>query len=167
MAEERPYEIRLLEDDALVMSFRNRTEALKFVLTHSPASINPMCLMHRTEEGEWIEIAQGAALNALARSERGAPPQHRVLIYSKPVRGREPENVVVDLIKRVLLQGHTELITIEVLRETEEGSDNWDNVLIATREVGDLYLLALRSYRTDRATIELDEDDAASGKEPA
>ncbi len=165
MSDERPYELRRLEDDALTMSFRDRTEALKFLLTHSSDSVNRMCLMHRTDEGEWIEIAEGAALNNLARSERGVPPKHRVLIHSKPIRGRQPEDVVVDLLKRVLLQGHTELVTIEVLRQTEEGSDNWDNVLIATHEVDDLYLLALRSYRAGREAIERAAGDAPATPE--
>ena len=154
MADERPYEIRLLEDNALVMGFRDRTEALKFVLTQSLGWVNRMCLMHRTDEGEWIEIAEGAALSELARSERGVPSKHRVLIHSTPIRGQQPEEVVVDLLKRVLFQGQLELITIEVLRQTEEGSDTWDNVLIATHEVDDLYLLALRSYKAGREATE-------------
>jgi len=147
------------------MSFRDRTEALKFVLTQNPGWVNRMCLMQHTDEGEWIGLAEGAALSELARSERGVPPKHRLLIHSKPIRGQQPEDVVVDLLKRVLLQGELELVTIEVLRQTEEGSDNWDNVLIATHEVDDLYLLALRSYRAGQEAIERAAGDAPASQE--
>lgn len=151
-------------DRKLIYQAPTLSRALQFVLAQGEDAAAEMSLLETLSDGRSTLYAQGAALYAKARAESLPPPKHRVMIISEPLRGRDAESIAVDLLKRVFLDGQLQLISVEVLRQTQEGSDDWDNVLVS-EQTGDLWMQAVERFRAERRAER--EAGEASGKEPS
>jgi hypothetical protein len=160
------FEVWHTESGNLVHKAATLSSALQFVLAQGAAAAARFALIQFRSGESSIVYARGAALYAIALAESLPPPKHRVMIISEPLRGRDAESIAVDLLKRVFLDGQLQLISVEVLRQTEEGSDDWDNVLVSD-QTGDLWMQAVERFRAERKAEREAGDTGATGKEPS
>jgi hypothetical protein len=163
MSDSQRYRLWDTATGELIREFTRLADAFAFVLEDGEAAVAQMFLKQVGPGGRGDTIAEGPELWALAESQRDAPPRHRVMLISDPVRGRDAVSLAVDLLKRVFLQGRLHLISIEVLREIDDGNDDWENVFVGGHEdSGELWMRAV-----ERARAEAAQYAAAAGLQPS